>query len=163
MDESRFEEIYGQMARPLWLYISRMSRSESLADDLLQETFIRFLGKPIYDESGVKAYLYRIATNLVYDHFRRTKRENNWVGGSEQIEDIAIEAASNEGREMMQHFHQLKPRERSLLWLAYVEGFDHKEIAEVMRINALSVRVLLYRARKQLADAVRDETRRQAV
>jgi RNA polymerase sigma-70 factor, ECF subfamily len=159
MDESRFEEIYGQMARPLWLYISRMSRSESLADDLLQETFIRFLGKPIDDETGMRSYLYRIATNLVYDHFRRAKRENNWVAGSEQIEDIAIETASDEESEMMQYFHRLKPRERSLLWLAYVEGFDHKEIAVAMNINALSVRVLLYRARKQLADSLRDESR----
>jgi RNA polymerase sigma-70 factor (ECF subfamily) len=49
-------------------------------------------------------------------------------------------------------FAQLKPQEQSLLWLAYVEGFDHREIASTLQLKEGSIRVLLFRARKRLAD-----------
>ena len=47
---------------------------------------------------------------------------------------------------MLQH---LKPRERELLWLAYVEGMDHAEISASTGLNRLSVRTLLFRARNR--------------
>jgi RNA polymerase sigma-70 factor (ECF subfamily) len=43
----------------------------------------------------------------------------------------------------------LKPRERELLWLAYVEGMDHAEISSATGLNRLSVRTLLFRARNK--------------
>ena len=52
---------------------------------------------------------------------------------------------------MSRIFEQLKPQEQSLLWLAYVEGFDHREIALALQLTEKSVRVLLFRARKKLA------------
>ena len=51
---------------------------------------------------------------------------------------------------------QLKPRERELLWLAYVEGSSHKEIAEMVGLRSGSVRLLLFRARHKLADVLRE-------
>jgi RNA polymerase sigma factor (sigma-70 family) len=52
---------------------------------------------------------------------------------------------------MQRIFETLKTRQQTLLWLAYVEGFRHDEIAEVMDLNSRSVRVLLSRARAELA------------
>jgi RNA polymerase sigma-70 factor (ECF subfamily) len=49
----------------------------------------------------------------------------------------------------------LKPRQRALLWLAYVEGMRHAEIAEVLGLSALSIRPLLFRARRRMATALR--------
>lgn len=48
-------------------------------------------------------------------------------------------------------FEKLRPRERAMLWLAYVEGADHREIAEAVGVGVRSVRVLLFRARRRLA------------
>jgi len=44
---------------------------------------------------------------------------------------------------------KLRPRERELLWLAYVEGMSHAEIAAATGLGAMSVRILLYRARQK--------------
>jgi RNA polymerase sigma-70 factor (ECF subfamily) len=52
-------------------------------------------------------------------------------------------------------FAQLKPQQQALLWLAYVEGFDHGEIASALGVRESSVRVLLYRARKRMAGILR--------
>ena len=55
----------------------------------------------------------------------------------------------------MRVFRELKPREQTLLWLAYVEGFEHREIAAALQLSERSVRVLLFRARKSLAGALK--------
>ena len=55
-------------------------------------------------------------------------------------------------------FQQLKVRERQLLWLAYVEGSNHKEIATLTGLRRTSVRLLLFRARRKLANLIRAGT-----
>jgi RNA polymerase sigma-70 factor, ECF subfamily len=49
----------------------------------------------------------------------------------------------------------MKPRERAMLWLAYVEGRTHQEIGAILDLQAASVRVLLFRARGVLARRLR--------
>jgi RNA polymerase sigma-70 factor (ECF subfamily) len=51
----------------------------------------------------------------------------------------------------------LKPRERELLWLAYVEGMSHAEIATATGLGAMSIRILLYRARQKASQLLRPE------
>ena len=55
-------------------------------------------------------------------------------------------------------FEQLKPRERQLLWLAHVEGFDHREIARLTGLKVASIRVLLFRARRELASVLEERS-----
>ena len=52
----------------------------------------------------------------------------------------------------------LKPRARQLLWLAYVEGMSHAEIADATGLNVLSIRLLLFRARRHAAGLLRPAT-----
>jgi RNA polymerase sigma-70 factor (ECF subfamily) len=56
---------------------------------------------------------------------------------------------------MKKAFDILKPNDRSLLWLAYIEGYSHKEIADIMGLKAKSVRVLLFRLRTSFAELLR--------
>ena len=57
-------------------------------------------------------------------------------------------------RELAKGLEALEPRQRALLWLAYAEGFEHREIAEMLGLRQNSVRVLLFRARKKLAETL---------
>jgi RNA polymerase sigma-70 factor (ECF subfamily) len=116
----------------------------------VQEVFYRFLRAklPAMESTQLKAYLYRIANSLLVDHWRRVKRERtwslkNWFGGEVACAELPGDA--------MALFARLKPREQSLLWLAYVEGLEHREIASALHLRERSVRVLLFRARKKLA------------
>ena len=75
MDEDAFRLFYERTSRPVWAYLSRMTGDPRLADDLLQETYYRFLratGAPA-DEAHRRNYLFRIATNLVHDNRRRPR------------------------------------------------------------------------------------------
>jgi RNA polymerase sigma-70 factor (ECF subfamily) len=159
MDELAFESFYKKTARPLWSYIYRISGDAVLADDVLQESFCRFLQRslPEMTESDMNAYLYKIATNLVKDYWRKSGREKIRFVSDQFAKDVAGEAreASVTGDEMNGAFGELKPQEQTLLWLAYVEGFKHQEIARALNLKEKSVRVLLFRARKRLADVLK--------
>lgn len=158
MDETIFEEIYEQTARPLWAYIARISGNPTAADDILQETYLRFLNSPPRqnDLQEAKPYLYKIATNLVYDRFRKMKREGSRENLLPEKSEMMIENFREE-LEMTQVFSRLKQQERALLWLAYVEGCEHREIAQILKLNVMSVRVLLFRARRRLAQFLESE------
>src|ERR1700761_7716041 len=73
MNSEEFAAFYERSARPLWAYLARVSGNAALADDLLQESFLRFLGAdhPTDGEVSARRYLFRIATNLMRDHWRR--------------------------------------------------------------------------------------------
>ena len=58
---------------------------------------------------------------------------------------------------------KLKPRQRQLVWLAHVEGLSHIEVAEVLGVKAASVRLMVFRARKRLAELLREQGYRSEV
>src|SRR5262245_42630441 len=80
MNEAAFASFYITASGKLRGYLRRASRNESLTDDILQEAFLRFLKTcpANLDERQQKAYLYRTATSLLVDHWRRARRERLW-------------------------------------------------------------------------------------
>jgi RNA polymerase sigma-70 factor (ECF subfamily) len=161
MDEEVFAAFYHRTARPLWAYLARVSGNASLADDLLQESYLRFLcARRLQDnENACRAYLFRIATNLMRDHWRRPQ-----AAALEELPEAAL-AADQDSLERIASrallgpaFARLKPRERQLLWLAYAEGCTHREIAQITGLGAAGIRLLLFRARRKLARLLRQAT-----
>lgn len=157
MDEEEFRQFHSLTARSLRAYLSRVVGNPTIADDLHQEAYFRFLRAelPDMDDKGRKNYLYRIATNLAYDHFRRSKRTERSlpeIPVGEQAGDKI-----NLRTDMSRALQLLKPRERELLWLAYVEGSTHTEIADTVGVKTASVKMLLFRARQHLATVLREK------
>jgi RNA polymerase sigma-70 factor (ECF subfamily) len=136
-------------------YLRRVSGDAALADDVLQEAFVRLLrsGRPGASEGETSAFLYRAATNLVYDHWRRRRREQKALLG---VDAAAVASGPDmSGSDLGRIFARLRPRDRALLWLAHVEGRSHAEIAGALGLKTISVRVLLFRARAELARRLR--------
>lgn len=155
MTEEAFRGFYEQTARPLWTYLARMTGDDRLADDLLQEAYYRFLRTRTEFESDDhrRNYLYRIATNLAYDHRRRPRREEalrdeHHGQGPVARHDLGARAVLRV--DLRRAMDRLKPRERSMLWLAYAQGFSHEEIAKVLGLRTSSLKALLHRARRRL-------------
>jgi RNA polymerase sigma factor (sigma-70 family) len=145
----QFEEFYAATRRALRSYVCRVASNETIADDILQESYIRLLSAPPMQEAQRKSYLYRVATNLIMDYRRAETRRQRWWQQSDAVErstDARLDLASD-----MHHlFTWISVQERSLLWLAYVEGLEHREIAEILDLKEKSVRVLLHRAKYKM-------------
>jgi RNA polymerase sigma-70 factor (ECF subfamily) len=163
MDEDAFRLFYERTARPVWAYLSRMCGDARLADDLLQETYYRFLRANASHESDAhrRNYLFRIATNLVKDQRRRPREaQTGTAADGEPIDHLdpqSADVANGAVRrlDLARSLARLKPRERDLLWLAYAQGSSHKEIAEALGLKAASIKLLLFRARRRLAGLLR--------
>ncbi|HVX56293.1 MAG TPA: sigma-70 family RNA polymerase sigma factor [Candidatus Saccharimonadales bacterium] len=156
MDAEAFSAFYERSARPLWAYLARTSGDPALADDLLQESYIRFLSADapraeVDGEVAARRYLFRIATNLLRDHWRKPR-----VSAIEDVSEDYFRAPDtayqSETRALLgPALLQLRPRERQLLWLAYAEGYSHREIAAITGLASASIRLLLFRARRKAA------------
>jgi RNA polymerase sigma-70 factor (ECF subfamily) len=162
LDEERFQSIYAATARPIHGYLVAVTGSRDIADDVLQETYFRFLtrrtaGLPLEE---ARPYLFRIASNLLRDRWR-ARREEQWPENFDQAHfDQQHTSDLNTQLDIHRILQALKPKERLLLWLAYVEGMSHAEIAAATGLTALSIRPLLFRARKKAAALLQPEGKR---
>ena len=98
MGSEAFAGFYERSARSLWAYLARASGDAALADDLTQESFVRFLcaGRPDEGEVACRKYLFRIGTNLLRDHWRRPRSvsvEEFWTLRSEMSENLRSKLA----------------------------------------------------------------------
>ncbi len=155
MDESTFDRVYQHTSKVLWAYLLRVLGSAADADDVLQETYCRFLtaAPADMDAAGTRAYLFTIASRLVVDHWRRGRRRPVTVDADvSQLQGPEGDRVSD--LDVARALAALDPRERALVWLAYVEGSPHRQIADALNVGEKSVKVLLYRARRKLAAAL---------
>ena len=148
LNREAFRVFYSRTNRSLWAYVMRVSGRRDVADDLVQESYCRFLAAklPEMDAAESRSYLFKIATNLLRDRWP-SRGVSDVVSATRQASEDDPETRTDVRRA----FEQLKPRERQLLWLAHVEGFDHREIARLTGLKVASIRVLLFRARRELA------------
>jgi RNA polymerase sigma-70 factor, ECF subfamily len=157
MDSDAFAAFYSRSARPLWAYLARVSADPALADDLMQESFVRFLcvSRPELSlaegEVAARRYLFRIATNLLRDHWRRP----NAVSIEGLPEDFFAASANTDQADSQAILGPalalMRPRDRQILWLAHAEGYSHREIAQITGLASASIRLLLFRARRKIA------------
>jgi len=158
-----FRAFYTRTNGPLWAYLLRVSGRPDAADDLLQESYCRFLAAklPEMDAAERKSYLFKIATNLLRDRWRSRELPGKVRQARRSCEDDSASCEDDLATraDVRRAFEKLQPRERQLLWLAHVEGFDHTEIARLTGLKVGSIRVLLFRARRELAGVLGEHSR----
>lgn len=156
MDEDAFRVFYEQTARGLLAYLSRATGDSDAANDLLQEAYYRLLRAKVAheDEAHRRHYLFRIATNLARDGYRRRTTSPDVIQGD--VEASPGGTANHEFRmDLSRALTRLKRRERELLWLAYAQGSSHEEIGQTLGLKTGSIKPLLFRARRRLAELLR--------
>jgi RNA polymerase sigma-70 factor (ECF subfamily) len=152
MDEEQFQSLYDVTARSIHAYLLAVTGQKDLADDVLQEVYFRFFQRQFTEMSIIdpRRYLFRIATNLLRDRWRRRKEEQ-WPIGFDLGRSYDVDARLD----VRQALKALNSRDRELLWLAYVEGMSHAEIATITGLNEPSIRPMLFHARRRAAGLLR--------
>jgi len=148
--QPEFEAFYLRTARLLHGYLCRLSRDPATADEVLQEAYVRMISAPDMKEPVRKAYLYRTATNLLRDRWRRQRVEREYwqrVNFSEAaFEDLGTPI------DVSSVFERLSALDRAALWLAHVEQLSHREMAVILDLKEKSIKVILFRARAKARD-----------
>jgi RNA polymerase sigma-70 factor (ECF subfamily) len=139
-------------------YVARFAGDPDLAEDVVQETFIRLAQHPPTDPTGIRGWLFTVATNLARDALKiRGRRQRlladrgNWDDQVDPASDPAEALEREEARERVRRaLSELSEKERILL-LMREEGFKHREIAEAVGTTTASVGTLIARALVKLA------------
>ena len=160
MDEEAFRAFYSRTSGMVWAYLARATNDPTAADDLLQEAFYRLLrsSTAFESEDHRRNYLFRIATNLVRDRYRRPRIDNAQLpeDGEANIRAEGDLAEQTQQRADIQRaLAALSHRERELVWLAYGQGSTHQEIAGARGLKTGSIKPMLFRARRKLARMLR--------
>jgi RNA polymerase sigma-70 factor (ECF subfamily) len=149
-----YDQYYGSVRKFILAYV----KDEWVADDLIQETFIRVQKNlnSIKDPAKISAWIFRIAYNLCHDHYRQSKRAS-LNQRSIQQEIVTFKEALVQ-KELEQHqmgecvqdkMDLLPPDSRTVLILADIMALSHKEMAEILGISVSNVKVRVHRARKK--------------
>ncbi|WP_375432257.1 sigma-70 family RNA polymerase sigma factor [uncultured Friedmanniella sp.] len=173
----RFETDALQYLDQLYAAAMRMTRNPADAEDVVQETFAKAYASfhQFTPGTNLKAWLYRILTNTYINSYRKKQREPQLSDG-ENVEDWQLARAESHtssglksaetvalenlpDSDVKEALQQLSPDFRLAVFLADVEGFSYKEIAEIMGTPIGTVMSRLNRGRNQLRKLLSDYAR----
>ena len=162
-----FEGLVARFEAPLYRFLFLRTRDEGLAQDLTQEAFLRaWQNLERYDPRWrFSTWLFTVAERLCISQ-RRSRGKDPAIASHEPelaaaapLADPGQDAAErDEGRALWETAGRvLKPEERSALWLRYAEDLSMEEIGAILGRPPVTVRVILFRARGRLAQALDDQ------
>ena len=163
-DEEALGELYDHFAPRIYAYIYRRLGDPHLAEDLTGDVFVRVM-QAIRSErfwhTSFQAWLYRIAHNLVADHFRR-HRPTVDVELGEQLaaaqDDVASVVANRLSyRRLRAAISRLTPDQQQVLALRFGEGMTARQAAEVMDRSTGAIEALQHRALARLRRTMKKE------
>lgn len=154
--------LYETHVDSIFAYIRYRVPSDTVAEDLTSEVFLRMVrGLAGYRDQGVpfRAWLFRIAANLMTDHYRQHGKnptlpilESHEGADSDPLDQLMQE---DERQHLRRAIQTLPAEYQNLLVLRFVEEMPHTEIALVLNKSAMALRAMQYRALKALAEALR--------
>ena len=154
MENDVLAGVYRRYSREIRIYLYVMSKNETLAEDLTQETFLKALLSLPGDHPNVRAWLYTVARNLYFNSRKKDGRtvQDEFPDREDDVSPGPEETllTGERDRALLRAVTELEERKREIVQLHYFSGVPLKDAAALMGLTPENVRVLLFRAKKEL-------------
>ena len=159
-DESAFELLYHSYKRPLAINLLRLLKSEELAEEVLQDLFIRIWDKrhQIDPDKSFSSFLFTVAKNMVYDLFRKSARDERltaylMANSSELYSHVEEQLFKKENEQLLYAtLDKLPPQRRRVFMLFKIEEKSYKEISEELGISKATINEHITKANRFLKE-----------
>jgi RNA polymerase sigma-70 factor (ECF subfamily) len=154
-----FELLYQRYHRRTYSLCLRMTNSQTEAEDLTQEVFIQLFRKigSFRGDSAFSTWLHRLTVNQVLMHFRRRSVKNEKTSEDGEIPEQTVSGTENPNKmpvidrlALNKAIEQLPPGYKKVFWLHDVEGYEHEEIARMLKLSVGTSKSQLHKARLKL-------------
>ncbi len=145
-----WEKIYNEESEYIYRFIYGMVYNQDDANEILQETFYRAIRHGKKGVKNMRAYLIRIARNIIYDNWRKRKKEE------EEMREVEKgESDTNLKIDIEKAIKSLNPEFKEVFVLKEINGLNYDEIAVQLKIPVGTVKSRLNRARLELREKLR--------
>lgn len=152
-DGQAYQLLFTRYKDPVWSYVYRRVRDQQSASELYQEVFLKVwrFAKTFQTGSKVRPWIYRIASNVIKDRYRKSTRE---------VTTTTLEGLTPQGRlhdpiatqDLERAIDQLPDTLKEAFLLGALQGLDHKEVADALGISPANARARVSRARIRLRE-----------
>ena len=164
-DIQALEAIYKQFNRPLFNLVYRYTYNSEIAEDLLQDIFIKVFShlQDIRNEETFVGWIYRIAINTCYSYFRSKKSQLQRTIPLNEVEGTIEGKTYESGDKIMKKslddaIRNLPDKMKSVFLLHDVQGFKHREIARMLGCSMGTSKSQLSKARMKIREHLKNKT-----
>lgn len=163
LEPAALSEIYDRYASKLYSYVYHRTGNGAVAEDLTSDVFVRMLEAVQQDrawKTSLQGWLYRIAHNLVVDHFRRSSKrdgvelDERWM--APESYNATFEGLFN-SNQLQLGMRFLTDEQQQVVILKFVEGLSNAEVAEILGKTEGAIKALQHRALTALRRVVGTE------
>ncbi|MBB6107765.1 RNA polymerase sigma-70 factor (ECF subfamily) [Mucilaginibacter lappiensis] len=158
--EQAFTVLYDKFSKPLYRTILRLVKDEDIAQELLQDLFMKIWEKKekINLEGSFKSFLYKVAENIVYSYFRKVAKDarlidkliSDYVDFDTNAEELIIAKETNA---MLQRAIECLPTQRQQVYiLCKLQGKTHEEVSNLLGISTSTINNQIVKANKSVKE-----------
>ena len=160
-DENAFEKIFHHYFPFIVSFIIKITHTQHTAEEIAQEVFLRLWKhrEEFQQKSGLRAWLYKVAANLAFDHLKKEAHHNKLILFYNQrpgdYDDTSNIIAFKESKLIIEAVVQKLPEQQKLAYkLSREDGLNHQEIADKMNISINTVKNHISKALQKIKHAV---------
>ena len=153
MKSTAWENLFRKYYNEALLYVFSFCHNRALAEDLVQEAYMRAIRSIDEEKDGFKFWLFKVCRNLYFDTLRKNKKVEAITSDMPSNESLVDDVSQkDEYRALYKAISLLKDDFREIVRLYYFDSMSVKEIASIVDESVDNVKIKLYRARLKLKD-----------
>lgn len=162
MENDILQQVYDKYTKKVYLYLYSLCHNHALAEDLMQETFVKALLSVDVSEEEILPWLFRVARNLYIDVYRKEcRRSFDEPDENQPCEDVGMLERliqDERNRQLYRAILRLSEMEKEAVILYWFSGLSQEEVGRLLQLSHGNVRVILYRAKKKLKKYMEQES-----